>query len=51
MRCFFIVILLMMSTYIFLHLYFDWRIDKCIKRHKKQIKEYNELEQQKEKVL
>ena len=51
MRYLYIVILLMMSGYILLNMYFDWRMEQWVKRYKKQIKEYNELEQQKEEVL
>jgi len=51
MKYLYIVVLLMMSGYILLNMYFDWRMEQWVKRYKKQIKEYNELEQQKEKVL
>ena len=51
MRYLYIVILLMMSGYILLNMYFDWRMEQWVKRYKKQIKEYDELEQQKEEVL
>lgn len=51
MKYLYIVILLMMSGYILLNIYFDWRMEQWVKRYKKQIKEYNELEQQKEEVL
>ena len=32
------IILLFMSSYILLHLYFDWRLEKRIKRYNKWLK-------------
>ena len=51
MKHLYIVILLMMSGYILLNLYFDWRMEQWVKRYKKQINKDDELEQQKEEII
>jgi cytochrome bd-type quinol oxidase subunit 2 len=51
MKHLYIVILLMMIGYILLNMYFDWRMEKWVKRYKKQINKIDELEKQKEEVL
>jgi uncharacterized membrane protein affecting hemolysin expression len=42
MKILWIVVLLLMSSYTLLHLYFDWRMEKWTKDYNKRIKEYKE---------
>ncbi len=48
MKYLYIVILLMMSGYILLNMYFDWRMEQWVKRYKKQINKIDKLNRKKE---
>ena len=48
MKYLYIVILLMISGYILLNMYFDWRMDQRVKRYKKQINKIDKLNRKKE---
>ena len=48
MKYLYIVILLMMSGYILLNMYFDWRMEQWVKRYKKQINKIDKLNCKKE---
>ena len=48
MKYLYIVILLMMSGYILLNMYFDWRMEQWVKRYKKQINKIDKLKRKKE---
>ena len=45
------IIILLMTIYLILNLYFEWKTDKWVKRYENQINKHNELEQQKKEVL
>jgi len=48
MKYLYIVILLMISGYILLNMYFDWRMEQWVKRYKKQINKIDKLNRKKE---